>query len=172
MFLKAFKVKSNEKYLNKLLSQRKVNVDDAKIKSLGILLDFDEIDNFNVFNPLASQLKLHSNTIKAIGYTGNVKSQGNSWDVCFNETDFGWKGIVKNVELQTFINTPFDMLLSFYDKPVQELKLITAKSISKFKVGILQTDERLNDLIIKTSVKEVDVFCNELVKYLNVLHKI
>ena len=33
---------------------------------------------------------------------------------------------------------------------------MTAKSKAKFKIGILQTDERLNDLIIKTSLKQLE----------------
>ena len=45
-------------------------------------------------------------------------------------------------------------------------------SKAEFKVGILQTDERINDLIIKTKLKEFDVFKEELFKYLTILNKI
>ena len=53
-----------------------------------------------------------------------------------------------------------------------ELKLLTGTSKAQFKIGILQSDARLNDLIIKTNLKEFDVFKAELHKYLNILNKI
>ncbi|GAL65737.1 DUF6913 domain-containing protein [Jejuia pallidilutea] len=172
MFLKAFREKSNKKYLNKLLSQRNVNVGNNKIKSLGVILNFDEIEDFNAFNVLASRLKIHANNIKVIAYTTNLKSHGNSWDACFNTKDFGWNGDIKNVELQGFLNEPFDALISYYTKEHLELKLLTALSKSQFKIGILQSDARLNDIIIKTEINEIDVFSDEVVKYLTVLNKI
>ena len=172
MIFKAFREKSNKKYLNKLLSERKVNVGNDKIKSLGVVLNFDEIEDFNAFNVLASRLKVHTNRIKVIAYTTDLKSHGNSWDACFNTKDFGWNGDVKNVELQTFLDEPFDVLISYYTEPHLDLKLLTAKSKSQIKIGILQSDTRLNDIIIKTRIKDIDVFSNEVVKYLTVLNKI
>lgn len=172
MFLKAFKTKSNKKYLNKLLSERKVNVGNNRIKSLGIILNFDEIEDFNAFNVLASHLKIHANKIKVIAYTNDVKNHSNSWDACFNAKDFGWNGEIKNIELRAFLDESFDVLISYYSEEHLELKLLTASSKSQFKIGILQSDTRLNDIIIKTKIKEVDVFSDEVVKYLTVLNKI
>ncbi|MEW4924202.1 hypothetical protein [Algibacter sp. 2305UL17-15] len=172
MILKAFKERSNKKYLNKLLSERKVNVDGNKIKSLGVILNLEEIDNFNVFNVLASRLKVHTNKIKVIAYSPDLKSHGNAWDACFNAKDFGWKGEIKNIELKAFLDEPFDVLISYYTKEHLELKLLTALSKSQFKIGVLQTDTRLNDLIIKTKIKESKIFGDEVVKYLTVLNKI
>ena len=74
--------------------------------------------------------------------------------------------------MQSFLDTKFDALISYYTKDELELKLITALSKSKFKIGILQTDERLNDLIIKSNISEFNVFKNELFKYLTILNKI
>ncbi|SEQ98164.1 hypothetical protein SAMN05421824_2742 [Hyunsoonleella jejuensis] len=172
MFLKAFKEKSNKKYLNKLLLERSLNVNNNKTKSLGVILNFDEIEDFNAFNVLASRLKVHANKIKVIAYTTDLKSHGNSWDACFNAKDFGWNGEIKNIELQTFLNEPFDVLISYYTQEHLELKLLTALSKSQFKIGILQSETRLNDLIIKTKISEIEVFGNEVVKYLTVLNKI
>jgi hypothetical protein len=49
---------------------------------------------------------------------------------------------------------------------------MTAFSKAKFKIGILQTDERLNDLILKTNIKQHEVFKEEVLKYLTILNKI
>jgi hypothetical protein len=172
MFLRAFKENSNKKYLNKLLSKRHVNVDDSKVESLGIIVNMDETDDFNLFKPIVTKLKIHPNNFKVVGFSKNKKDNLNTWDVCFNEKDFGWKGEIKNVELQSFLDKKFDVLISYYLTEDLELKLMTAASQANFKIGILQSDERLNDLIIKTKIKEFNVFENEVFKYITILNKI
>jgi len=172
MILKGFKKKSNEKYLNKLLSERHVNVNDSKIESLGVILNIDELSDFELFRALGNVIKIHPNKLKIIAYSSNENDKLSSWDVCFNPKDFGWKGLIKNVELQSFVDKKFDALISYYATDEVELKLITASSQAKFKVGILQTDERINDLVIKTNFKEFKVFKEELFKYLTILNKI
>ena len=172
MILKVFKEKSNKKYLNKMLSIRDVNVNDSKIKSLGIIIHIDEIDDFELFRGLAKELNVLPNNLKVIAYSTNNKNKQSSWDTCFNNKDFGWNGTIKNVELKTFLDTKFDALISYYANDELELKLLTVLSQAKFKIGILQTDNRINDLIIKTNLNEFKVFKFELVKYLTILKKI
>ncbi|WP_346882100.1 hypothetical protein [uncultured Algibacter sp.] len=171
MILKGFKEKSNKKYLNKLLSKRHVNVNDSKVVSLGVILNVDEINDFEFFRELAESIGVRPNKLKIIAFSENVKDDLHTWEACYNPKDFGWKAAVKNVELQSFLDTEFDAVISYYEKDILELKLITALSKAKFKIGILQTDLRINDLIIKTSLKEFKVFKEEVLKYLNILKK-
>ncbi len=172
MILKAFKEKSNKKHLNKLISKRYTNVNDSKINSLGVILNIDEIDDFERFRNLTDFLKVHPNKLKIIAFSANKKELQHSWDLCFSPSDFGWNGHIKNVELKSFLNTKFDALISYYTHEQLELKLLTAMSEAQLKIGILQTDTRLNDLIIKTNLKEFNVFKAELHKYLTILKKI
>nr|WP_232732000.1 hypothetical protein [Confluentibacter lentus] len=158
--------------MNKLLSNRYVNVDDSKIESLGIIFNLGENEDFGLFKNLASKINLHPNNLKVIGFSKDKKANLNTWDLCFNPDDFGWKGDIKNVELQTFLDKKFDVLISYYLAEDLELKLMTAKSKAQFKVGIFQNDLRLNDLIISTNLNEFDVFENEVFKYLTILNKI
>ncbi|WP_299550234.1 hypothetical protein [Seonamhaeicola sp.] len=172
MILKGFKQKSNKKYLNKLLSERHVNVTGSKTESLGVILNIEEFNDFESFRKLADFIKIRANKLKIIAFSKIKKDDLNSWDDCFNPKDFGWSGAVNNVELQSFLDRDFDVLISYYQQDVLELKLMTAASRSKFKIGILQSDERLNDLIIKTDIKEFNVFKNEVFRYLTILNKI
>ena len=50
--------------------------------------------------------------------------------------------------------------------------MITAMSKARFKIGLLQSDQRLNDLIIKTKISEFDLFKEELKKYLDTFNKL
>ena len=172
MILKVFKEKSNLRHLDKILSSRDVNVTDSKIKSLGVIMHINEIDDFELFRKLAENLNIQPFNLKIIAYSSESKEKPNSWDICFNEKDFGWKGTIHNVELQSFLETDFDVLISYYEEDILELKLITAKSKAQFKIGIFQPDSRLNDLIIQTKLNEFDAFKNELFKYLTILNKI
>ncbi|SHI82380.1 DUF6913 domain-containing protein [Algibacter luteus] len=172
MILKGFKEKSNKKYLNKLLALRKVNIDASKVNSLGVILNVDEFDDYDAFRDLAELIKIRPNKLKIIAFSSFNKDAALTWDDCFNPKDFGWSGSIKNIELKSFINTKFDALISYYEQEVLELKMITAESQAKIKIGILQSDERLNDLIIKTDLKEFSLFKTEVFKYLTILNKI
>lgn len=172
MFLKGFREKSNKKVINSLLDTRKISVTSSKVNHLGVLLHINEFDDFEAFRKLANKMNVLPNKLKIVAYTSNEKEVPNFWEVCFTEKDFGWKGAIKNIELQTFVDTKFDALISYYLDEVTELKLITAKSQAQFKIGILQDDERLNDLIIKTKIKQFDVFQKEVLKYLHIFKKL
>jgi hypothetical protein len=172
MILQGFKEKSNKKYLNSILNTPRSDEGNSKIVSLGIIVNVDETDDLEILKSLATTLRVRPNKLKIIAFTSNKKDVTYSWDVCFNPKDFGWKGTIKNIELQSFLDTDFDALISYYTLDILELKLLTAKSKAKFKIGILQSEKRLNDLIINTKLKDFDVFRNEVYKYLKIFNKI
>jgi len=170
--LKGFKEKSNKKYLDSIINSREAKVNNNKIKSLGVIFCIDELEDFELFRNLAEGIKVRPNKLKIIAYTESIKDAPNFWDTYYHSEDFGWNGKIKNVELQSFLDTEFDALVSYYEKDLLELKLLTAMSKARFKIGILKTDERLNDFIIKTKLKDFYLFKRELVRYLNILKKI
>ena len=46
MFLKRFKKKSIQKYINNILKNRNANVNDGKIESVGIILNSSTVQSF------------------------------------------------------------------------------------------------------------------------------
>lgn len=172
MILKRFRDNSIKRYLNKTLANREIFVDNSKLKSLGIIFNIDEFENYESFRQLANHLRVRPNRTKIIAFSPTQTDKPNFWEVCFNPKDIGWKGAIKNIELQSFLNTNFDVLISYYTANELELKFLTGVSNAKFKVGILQSDARLNDLIIKTDIKQFNVFKEEVFKYMNILNKI
>ena len=79
---------------------------------------------------------------------------------------------LKNIDLQSFIDEPYDILICYYKNELLQLNQITAASKANLKVGISRKDERLYDLIIDVSLKEINIFKQELKKYLNILNKL
>ncbi|QNK78607.1 DUF6913 domain-containing protein [Winogradskyella undariae] len=172
MILKTFKEKSNRKYVNNLLATHHSNVNKDKIQTVAVLLNTSEFHEFEVFRVYFKDLGLNSPKHKIAAFTLDDKLEYNQWNAHFSPKDFGWKGKIKNTDLETFINTPFDLLICFFKNDVSQLNLITAASKAAFKVGISAQDERLYDLIIDVDLKDINIFKQELKKYLNILKKL
>ena len=49
MILKAFKEKSNQKFINKLVGSRRTQISSKRIESVGIILNMSEYDDFESF---------------------------------------------------------------------------------------------------------------------------
>jgi hypothetical protein len=172
MILKAFKANTNQKYINKLLNARQVAVSNAKMNSVGIILNMNEFSDFDAFRNYFKELGVSPAKTKIIAFVEDAKDANQLWDTYFNPKDFGWKGKINNIELQSFINTQFDVLISYYNQESIELKIITAATNANFKVGLSQKDKRLYDLMIDVDTKQIELFISELTKYLHVLNKI
>ncbi|WP_460219200.1 DUF6913 domain-containing protein [Psychroserpens sp. MEBiC05023] len=172
MILKVFKEKSNQKYINKLLNARRVAVSNTKMNSVGVILNISEFSDFEAFRTYFKSLGLQEARTKIIAFVEDPKDSNVLWDTYFNPKDFGWKGKINNIDLQSFIDTKFDVLISFYRTHHLELNLITALSNANFKVGLTNEDQRLYDLMIDVKPKEFLVFKKELKKYLTVLNKL
>ncbi|EDP69886.1 hypothetical protein FBALC1_10152 [Flavobacteriales bacterium ALC-1] len=172
MILKAFKEKSIQKYVNTLLNARKAAISNAKVKTVAVLLNTSEFHEFEVFRVYFKELGLTSPKHKIIAFTLDDKLEHNKWNTHYSPKDFGWKGKIKNIDLDSFIKEPYDVLICYYKKEVLQLDLIAAASKANLKVGISKKDERLYDLIIDVALKDINIFKQELKKYLTILNKL
>ncbi|MDN3494015.1 DUF6913 domain-containing protein [Winogradskyella bathintestinalis] len=172
MILKAFKEKSNRKYVNNLLADRQTAINNNKINTIAVLLNASEFHEFEVFRVYFKALNLNSPKHKIVAFTMDDKLEHNKWNAHFSPKDFGWKGKIKNLDLETFINEPFDMLVCYFKNPGLQLDLITAASQANFKVGISPELKRFYDLIIDVDLKDINIFKQELKKYLTILKKL
>ncbi|MCC1484797.1 DUF6913 domain-containing protein [Winogradskyella immobilis] len=172
MILRAFKEKSNQKYINNLLATRKASVNDNKIITVGVLLNAEEYEDLENFNIFFKSMNLNSPKHKILIYSTLDSVVHNQWDSFFGPKDIGWKGKIKNIDLQSFIDETYDVLISYYKEDILELNQVVAMSKANFKVGISNADERLYDLIIDVKPKQFQLFKTEFVKYLNILNKL
>lgn len=172
MILKGFKENSIKKHLRSLLNRSESTSKAQVIDSVGVIVNADEGTNLEIFKSLTASLHISPNKLQVVAFTEAKDSNLLSWQACFNPKDIGWKGAILNTELETFLDTKFDLLISYYTTDLLYLKLLTAKSKAHFKTSIFQDDERLNDLIIQTPLKDCDGFTNELLKYLQVFKKL
>ena len=172
MFLKLFRKRSNQKYINKILNSKRSKISDRKIRSVGIILSLEEYKDYDNLKGIFTNFGVNENQIKFITYVSHKDFQLNHWDDYFNPEDFGWNGNITNIALNEFINTRYDVLISFYRIDNTDLNLVSAKSKANFKIGISNFDQRINDFIIDVDIENIEVFRNELEKYLKGLNKI
>ncbi len=172
MILKALKEKSNQKYINKLLTTRKVAVNNKKITALGVLLNVSEFDDFEAFRNYFKALELTSPKSRIVAFSKDKDINHNHWDALVTPKDFGWKGKINNTDLQTFLDTDFDALICYYKENQRELNQLALMSRANFKIGISVEDQSFYDLIIDVQPEEFEVFKTEFKKYLTILNKI
>ena len=172
MFLKLFRKRSNQKYINKILNSKRSKISEKKIRSVGIILNLEEFNDYDKLIEILKDFGVNEIRIKFVTYISNKNDQLNSWDDYFTTEDFGWSGNITNIALNEFIDFKYDVLISYYRLDNTDLNLVTAKSKANFKIGISNFDQRLNDFIIDIDTVYVDVFRKELEKYLKGLNKI
>ena len=172
MFFKRLKKKSNQKYINNILNSRKASVDDGPIKSVGVIFNYNEFKNYDQIRSLFKGIGINENRVKFITFIEDEKSRPNGWDAYFYPENFGWRGKIEGADLVDFVNEPFDALISYYQSDDLELNMATTISKANFKIGITDKDERFYDFIINIEPNQINIFKNELIKYLKVFNKI
>ncbi|WP_433829759.1 DUF6913 domain-containing protein [Flavobacterium anhuiense] len=166
MFLNYIKEFFVKKSLNVNLNNKKSEVFAKKIQTIGLLIDES---NFEHSEALIKELALHGialENIKVLAYREKFKEKETYSRPTFAKKHINWNGEITEGFLSEFVNSEFDLLLSYYDVENVILKLITSKSKAKFKVGFSTVDQRLNRFMISTELGNYKLFISELFRYL------
>ena len=123
---------------------------------------------------IPGNLKHHFNGVTAIQMYSFKKftKKASTDDSCFTEKDFNWLGGVKNTNLQSFLETPFDLLIGYFDEQHLFLELAIFKSAATFKIGFSNVNDALFDMIVCERIENVFAVNDLFVKYLKILKKI
>ena len=172
MFFKQFRTLSLQKNITLILKSRIKNFQSSKVSSIGVIFDHDSYYNYDFFRNLIKDLGVKDNKIRFIAKVDLEKNKPNSWDSFFSLDNFDWLGRPKSVDIDDFVEQPFDVLISYYKPNQLELNFVTARSKANFKIGISNEDSRLHDLSIDVEPANTEVFKIELIKYLTQLNRL
>ena len=75
------------------------------------------------------------------------------------------------VRFSSFFNQQYDILINVYTKDSILLKFLSLKVKHDFAIGFTPVDLKLNDLVFDFHPNEIDIFSNELSKYLKIIFK-
>lgn len=172
MFIKYIKEISLKKILKRSLHNVKPSSLTTPIQTVGLVIDESYFyDKEQLMQELVA-CGIKENNIKMIVFRDKIKKNEIFSQPTFSNNDVSWKGDLKQIFATDFVNTPFDMLISYYDIEKAPLLLITNQSKALFKVGFSTVDKRLNHLMINTNAENHKVFVDELFRYLKILNKI
>jgi len=172
MFLNRIKDFFTKKIVKKRLSNVKHTVSNSPIKTIGIV--FDE-SYFYEKKSLIDELVangIEREAIQFFVFKNRIRRNENFDYPVFSHKHINWNGTFDNAEVNRFVNTPFDLLISYYDSEKAALLLTTHLSKATFKVGFANVDNRLNHFMINTNAENYKVFIDELFKYLKILNKL
>ncbi|MFB9080937.1 DUF6913 domain-containing protein [Flavobacterium procerum] len=166
MFLNYTKEFFVKKSLKNNLNNKKNEVFSKDVQTIGLLIDESD---FGYSEELITEFTLYGispENIKTVSYVGKFDKKKTYERPTFGNTHIDWKGDIKEVFLNEFTDSEFDLLISFYDVEKPFLMLLTQKSKAKFKVGFATVDCSLNRWMINTEKKNYKLFVSELFKYL------
>ena len=168
-----FKVKSGLKFLeDELKKTSRVSSRQAGVALVGCIVDIDKFPNPESFNKLITDFSLQPNGVKIIGYKKDDGAHSPFGIQYCTDKDLGWNGTIENGFVSEFVDREYDVLINYYTDDKLVLKLLTARTNARIKVGFPSVDKKLNDLIFDTPIANFDVFKTELRKYLKVLNEI
>ena len=99
-------------------------------------------------------------------YNSKFKKKDTYLRPTFGKSHISWNGEITEDFLSEFVNSKFDLLLSYYTEENIFLMMLTNKSKAKFKVGFSSVDNNLNRLMINTELENYKLFVSELFRYL------
>nr|WP_264537181.1 hypothetical protein [Flavobacterium sp. N1736] len=138
----------------------------SNIQTIGLLVDESK---FRHSNDLVNALIGHGiapQNIKIVTYRDKIKKKKTYSETTFGKKDINWKGGIKVDFLTDFVETEFDLLISYYEIEKPILMMITGRSKARFKVGFASVDDKLNRWMINTDLENYKLFISELFKYL------
>lgn len=172
MFLNFIKDFSLKKIVRKSLASYKPVANNDVVFTIGILADETYFSEKEALIKDLTSNGFSLSNIKTLSFKDRIKKK-EVMDCChFTRKNIGADGSFTKEDVAAFVNTPFDMLISFYDVEKAPLVWATLQSKAKFKVGFATVDKRLNHFTINTQAEKHEEFITELVKYLGILNKI
>ncbi len=171
MFLKGIKRKLAQKYINKHCVANR-EIDQQKIKTLGVLIDARVFKEFPFTNELATLFDVPKSAITLLYYQPNKQLAKEVEESVFTDNALAFNGQVKGDAVLSFINKEFDALLNFHDENQLLLNLVSVHSKAKFKIGFSVNNAVLNDFTVAAKLTDIEIVIIELKKYLSILNKI
>ncbi|MWB94263.1 hypothetical protein GON26_07800 [Flavobacterium sp. GA093] len=166
MFLNYIKEFFVKKTLNKNLHKVKNEVFTSKIQTVGLLIDESDFRHSEKLKEVLVLNGIHPENISIVAYRDKLKKKKEYRLPTFSKKQLSWRGQFSEVFLNEFIETEFDLLISYYDIEKPILMLMTQKSKAKFKVGFASVDKHFNRWMINTSLENYKLFISELFRYL------
>jgi hypothetical protein len=119
---------------------------------VGVIYDATNRETYETVKKFIHYLKEERKLVKTLGFI-DTKDEAQlitpklEYDF-FSQLDMNWLYTPKKLEVDNFIEEPFDILIDLNTSNCFPLKYICALSNAKFKVGKFGVDDRLYDFMV------------------------
>ncbi len=170
MILSDFKRKNVKRKTRKFLKKNiEVNAtSNAKIKT--ILLLVDKNTPTDLLKTINEEFNVKSLDNHIILFREKIDKKDDCQN-CISKKDFGIFGNFKNKDVKKIIIQPIDLLINYVSNNTY-LNNLAVKSNANFKVGFIDDNKHIYDLMIDVKKNNYTTFNTELKKYLKILNKI
>ena len=172
MFLNKIKDFWTKKIVKKKLSNVRLINSDSSIRKVGIVFDESYFyEREELLKELIDQgIKIEN--IQILVFKNKIKKNESFNYSVFSYKNLSWSASIDGQEFKDFVDSDFDLLISYYDIEKAPLLLTSHLSNASFKVGFASIDKRLHHFMIDTNAENYKVFMEELIKYLKILNKL
>lgn len=155
-----------------------IRFDFNTIKTVGILFDATNPDDFELVKRYVLYLREHRKKVKALGFfsTKQIPDLAFSkleYDFCSTK-DLNWFGKPSSMVIQNFIDEEYDLLIDLNINDHFPLKYISALSKANFKVGKFnEKGLEIYDMMIDSdNTKTLKYFLRQVDVYVTMLNKV
>jgi hypothetical protein len=173
MIFTGFKGKSNQIFLKKQLPRLLENCHESSSgKVQNALIFLDDISKKEVIEScLKKILELSGCKIELMIFQ-KKRNKNNNVEGFYTPQDFGWNGIIKSAQLNEILTNKYDLLINYSKVENIYTNLLILQCKVAFRAGFAHFDKRFYDLLINCDTSEIELFTNEMKKYLAILNKI
>jgi len=163
--------KFNQKELKKL---QKVSRKAPKvIHTIGVLASASLFGSYDISRNLSQKLNKPHKNLEIIIFENLKDDFVTQHYNTFSEKDFGMFGKTKAQNLIDFVDTKYDLLINYCSSESVFANVVALRSQAAFKVSFANEElANLYDFTIDVDSNKVDIFNDELAKYLQILELI
>ena len=140
-------------------------------KILNVAIFVDETTSFDdeKFIELQQIIKLDNTHFSILTYKDKKSNFNEFRGAVVLQNEINWQGKVTSVDVKSFLDKDFDLLIDYTLANNIKKQLIVAHIKAIIKVGFLDNNDTLYDFMVELNSSEISMFNKELVRYLTIL---
>ncbi|MDR0227792.1 MAG: hypothetical protein LBI72_01795 [Flavobacteriaceae bacterium] len=162
-----------KKALRKVVESVKLSAISAdytfEFQTVGIVLEKSEVSAIDKLIQCLKKQGVERHKIQILVYDAETLVKDMQGVHSYKMTDFDQTGNSTKQEVNSFIEQPFDLLISYYTQDVAPLVWVTAKSAASFKVGVSAVLNKVNHFSLDFAALNAEEYMGNLNRYVEIL---
>lgn len=141
----------------------------ASVSSIAIFVDEKSLFNEEKFRNLQEIIKLDETHFHILTFKEKKSNYNEFRGMVLSQNEINWLGKINSKAVLDFLKKRYDLLIDYTQADSLSKQLIVASINAGFKVGYSDKKDSLYNFMIAVNPTEINLFNNELVRYLKIL---